>query len=223
MPGSRGVLYRQNFSIGGHPIHRSGWFDPGAGNLWFPVDQRFIHNGANISAIRVYAFQTQFLPILASPSVIFQAALYQADIAHSFAITTQWAATHSYTAGQLLIPLGAQAQTGFYYQDITAGTHSSGGSPPIWPRVINGTVTDGAVTWQAVGYSGTIMQAFPYSASAYYNGGQPWTITMSPPAGAGFANSAAHSYAIGITQDGASWAYSAAEIDYTNIPNMAFE
>jgi hypothetical protein len=223
LPGTPGILLRQNFSVGGRPIHRSGWFDPNSFQVFFPIDPRFIHSGATISEVRVYGFQTQFLPILATPADILQVNLLRFDtVSDTYAVTAQWQASHPYVPGDVVLPLGAQSQTGLYYTATT--TASSSSSPPVWPTVIGGTVADGFQIWQATALAGTIPQAFPYYANSYYNNGLPWTVTLNPfpVVGALPVGSSVHSWAIQITQDKASWCWTAAEIDYTLIPNMAF-
>lgn len=223
LSGGTGVVYKQNLSVGGRPIHRSGWFDPSAAKLWFPIDPRYIHNGAAIAQIRLYAFQTQFVPALSSPSFIQQADLWTLNTGFDYAVTTQWVPTpHNYLFGDITIPSGAQAQTGLYYQCTFGGT-SGASQPAPWPASIGGTVTNGGATWQAVGYAGTAAQTYPYSASAYYNAGQSRTFILTPYLLAPplLAN-AADVWAISVVQDGGSWCYSSAEIDYTTIPDMSF-
>jgi hypothetical protein len=224
LPGSTGFLLKQNFEVGGRPIHRSGWFDPNAAVVWFPIDPRFMHDGANIAAVRVYGFQTQFLPILSSPATVLQVRFYRVDgVVATFNVTAQWIPSHNYTLGTNVLPLGAQTQTGLYYTVTTAGMSSGAGQPNPWPSVIGNTVVDGGVTWTATAAAGTIPQASPYYANSYYNNGLPWTIVTNPAyLGTPPTGSASHSWSIGITQDAASWCWTAAEIDYTAIPNMSF-
>jgi hypothetical protein len=222
--GTTGILYKENLSVGGRLVHRAGWFDPASPTVWFPIDSRFIHNGATISAMRVYGFQTQFVAALSSPPSVLQATLYNTFTNFSYDVHVQWQPTHAYSSGAARIPLGAEAQTGLYYKVTTPGTSSGAGQPAPWPSVIGNTVVDGTVHWTAWGNAGTIPQAFPYLASAYYNNSQPWTILTNPvdAALATTTGDTTQSWAIGIVQDGGSWCWSAAEIDYTAIPNMAF-
>jgi hypothetical protein len=60
--------------------------------------------------------------------------------------TVQWAATTSYTYGQVVRP---DTGNGFLYRCVVAG--SSGGSEPSFPTVVGETVTDGGVTWACMG------------------------------------------------------------------------
>jgi hypothetical protein len=220
---STGVIRRSNGTILGRPFTRQGWYNPGASVEWFTIPPRYIHNGATISEIRLYGFQTQYNgSALSSPSTVFQVLLYQADLGIQYGISTQWAPSHSYLINQYVIPLGAQAQTGLFYQAQSSFT--SAGSPPSpWGTTIGGFTNEisGGGVWKAINYAGTIQQAYPYNAFAYYNGGAPWTIQLAP-AVTPVAN-AAHSWTLGVTQDGGAWCYTAAEIDYINILNAAFE
>jgi hypothetical protein len=60
--------------------------------------------------------------------------------------STTWAASHAYSAAQVVKPT---TRNGHLYQVIVAGT--SGGSQPTFPTTAGGTVTDGGVTWQEFG------------------------------------------------------------------------
>lgn len=57
--------------------------------------------------------------------------------------STPWAASTAYTLGQLIGPEG-----NFYYQCTTAG--KSGSTAPTWNTTLEGSTTDGTVTWETV-------------------------------------------------------------------------
>jgi formate dehydrogenase major subunit len=60
---------------------------------------------------------------------------------------TTWAASSSYSVGNLVMPI---TLNGYQYRCTVAGT--SGGSEPVWPTTTNppNTVVDGTVTWQCI-------------------------------------------------------------------------
>ena len=60
---------------------------------------------------------------------------------------TAWAASTSYSVGDIRRAV-ALVPTGLVFKCTTAGT--SGSSEPDWPTDVNGTTTDGGVTWTAV-------------------------------------------------------------------------
>jgi len=78
-----------------------------------------------------------------------------------FGTPDSWAASTSYSVGDIVIPTTAN---GFYYECTVAGT--SGSSEPTWPTSVGGTVTDGDVTWECKGvqYNGG-----GYTADRYYS------------------------------------------------------
>lgn len=60
--------------------------------------------------------------------------------------TVTWAATTTYTYGQVVIP---PTPNGFLYRCVAAG--ATGGTAPSFPTVVGETVTDGSVTWACMG------------------------------------------------------------------------
>lgn len=58
---------------------------------------------------------------------------------------TVWAASTSYTVGQVVKPA---TDNGFIYECTTAGT--SGASAPVWATTEGSTVNDGTVVWNAI-------------------------------------------------------------------------
>lgn len=56
-----------------------------------------------------------------------------------------WEPSRQHSTSDIVRPLVA---TGFAYQASGAG--QSGDREPAWPRALNGTVTDGSITWTAI-------------------------------------------------------------------------
>jgi len=65
---------------------------------------------------------------------------------------TAWAADHNYTALDTLVSgtLAEANGTSVYYQIVTK-TGRSGATQPTWNTAVNGTTTDGTVTWTNIG------------------------------------------------------------------------
>lgn len=56
-----------------------------------------------------------------------------------------WSAGAAFAVNAVVIP---STQNGFAFKATVAGT--SGGTEPVWPTTLGGTVSDGGVTWQAI-------------------------------------------------------------------------
>jgi len=61
----------------------------------------------------------------------------------------EWAANTAYSAGDYIEPTRANANGLAYICTVGGTTHAS--DEPTWPGTINDTVSDGTVTWSAVG------------------------------------------------------------------------
>lgn len=85
-----------------------------------------------------------------------------------------WAGTTVTTVGDRVIPTTANL-SGYLYE-CTASTGSTGGAEPTWPTTLDGTVTDGDVTWtceKVSNYQGI------WEASTAYTLGEIITPTVS--------------------------------------------
>jgi len=220
--GTSGVLFRVNETISGRTFTRAGWYDSAAPTLYLPIPQRFVHNGTIGGATLTNITVTMFYTTVPSgvPGTTFQAVLYDTESNTAYTPSTQWQATHGYTTGQLVIPLGAAAQTGYYYKALSNFTSSGLGQPTPWGSVIGGTTNElsGGGTWENMGYAGTIAGT-AYSAAAQV--GTPFTFKITPSSS--LELNVAHSYMLVVTQDGNPWVYTCCELDYGTIANMAFE
>jgi len=90
---------------------------------------------------------------------------------------SNWAASHAYTVGNLIIDANGNTQ-----RCTTAGT--SGSSAPTWATAVGNTTTDDTVTWTLVALHSVpgpmiahvVVPSFPYTGSGNYSG--TWTISM---------------------------------------------
>lgn len=55
------------------------------------------------------------------------------------------------------------APTGLQYKVTSAG--ASGNAPPVWPRTLAGTVTDGTITWTAEALATTSLETTVFTSS----------------------------------------------------------
>lgn len=61
------------------------------------------------------------------------------------------------------------AVSNFLYEAIQASPAASGSTEPVWPTVVDNTVIDGGVTWQAIGTSIITWEAIPIMQSAPFS------------------------------------------------------
>jgi hypothetical protein len=83
-----------------------------------------------------------------------------------------WSARKAISVGDLARP---SVFTGFIYQATAAGI--TGTTQPIWPTVLNGTVTDGTVTWKAATVAMARVYAGSPGAVIDWDGGLPVTTS----------------------------------------------
>jgi hypothetical protein len=113
---------------------------------------------------------------------------------------TPWQASHTYTAGDIVIPTTANGRT-YRAQGNVAQTFTSGSSEPVWPTSTAGTVTDGGVTWKETTVTASILYSTyqltaPYMAVAdggsydmnqVLEGGAAYALLMTDPSSAFYA------------------------------------
>lgn len=134
--------------------------------------------------------------------------------------------TYSSSTPSYVFPRAADAnQTGLYYKCTTTGTGTAAASPPAWPTVIGGTVSEsgGGPTWTAWGY-GSLPAPPASTLASYYQAGAPQTIRISPVSDV-VIDTTQYAYFLQIQPDtcGVGWLWTGLQLAYTNIANLAFE
>ena len=72
----------------------------------------------------------------------------------------------------------AAAVSNFLYEAVQAAAGSSGSTEPTWPTIAGNTVTDGTVTWKAIGTSIITWQAIPIMRSGTSQPTFPTTVGL---------------------------------------------
>ena len=133
-----------------------------------------------------------------------------------------WAPATAYPLSTLLY---STTNNGYTYK-VTAvsGTGTSGATEPVWPTVIGNTVIDnpGAnqITWTCIDYSGVVLPAaFP---DAYYNAGQPQTVTVSASAATSVIDGSSAVYYIQLGNVDPTATLHAVQLNFSHIQTMQF-
>jgi hypothetical protein len=87
-----------------------------------------------------------------------------------------WLPSTAYTAGMVAQPTSPGVyRIGFLYKATNTGTTAA--TAPVWPTTIGGTVVDGTVTWQAIGYyPGSFVGCTPMQIVSRASGGADTVI-----------------------------------------------
>lgn len=221
---SVGVRYRKSTKVllvgGAGAVLRAGWTNPQATTIAFPIEPRYMHSGATISSIALYAFLSA-PPVV--PSIVQQVHLFDATARVDYTpFPVFWQPSHTYAANVTVIPNGFTAQNGLYFTSSGSGT--SGSSQPAWNHSIGGGTFDNGINWITQGFAGTVVDPTSYSNAALYNAGGIHVMKLTPfPSGTPLVVSKGGEYLLAIVQDGNPWVYTACQINYTSIADFRFE
>jgi hypothetical protein len=107
---------------------------------------------AAIASIAVYALVDPGTRVLQLDNIIACKASSSADSLTLNSLigkkwNQNWAASTSYAQNDIVRP-SIGNRNGFVYKKTDAGSDTSGGSEPTWPREIGATVTDNTITWE---------------------------------------------------------------------------
>jgi hypothetical protein len=167
-------------------------FLAGGGVTQLSIPRRYIHTGASISSISMQLRLTSRPTSVPAPNALpnFILTAFNAGATALQTINPDryvggnmgvWQLNHSYPLNSYVSPTNPNLNGYWFKATSISGTGtSSNTTEPVWPNIINNTVTDnpGAnqIVWTCAGRIGMLFP--PSSVDTFYNGGQPQTVTF---------------------------------------------